>query len=493
MTLRTRLALSFFLTALVTGAAVAWFGVTVASRFLEGREQALVAAAAESARLIRDERQEAITSTVRGLAELLQGNIAGDGSPDVDLAVDTARLAGLDILQVVDEEGVILGSLHWPLQVGSRSMLWGAVTGDSGREIQVAGPLSERNAFVIRSSVHRGQTAWSLFGGAYADAEGEPAVLSRSGGLGADLARPMLFAGLAFALLAGLIGILLARILTRPLEEMTRALDAVACGDENHDYPQPRGDEFGPMVASFSRMRSSLDREQARLQAVERVAAWRETARRVAHEIKNPLVPIRLTMENLIKARRLGEETFDPIFEDGAQAVLEEVGRLGRIVDAFSAYAQMPAPRLEAADLDRILSPVAALFAGEREVRLVVEPASGLVPVAADPDLLGQAFRNILSNCRQALGDSGGEIRIRTGVDQGYGVVEIRDTGPGFAGDVLERLFDPYFTTREEGTGLGMAITQRIVTEHGGTITAGNGPDGGARFTVSIPLASNQD
>jgi len=300
----------------------------------------------------------------------------------------------------------------------------------------------------------------------------------------------IMLTGVVFALFATLIGILLARLLTRPLDEMSRALDAVAAGDENYDFPQPRTDEFGPMVASFSRMRSSLDREQARLQAVERVAAWRETARRVAHEIKNPLVPIRLTMENLIKARNQGEAVFDPIFEEGAQAVLEEVGRLGRIVDAFSAYAEMPAPRLETTDLDRVLSPVAALFSGEGKVRVKTDPAKGGVPVAADPDLLGQAFRNILSNCREAMGSTGGEIRIRTGVDQGYGVVEISDTGPGFTDDVLDKLFDPYFTTREEGTGLGMAITQRIVTEHGGTVIAGNGPHGGALFTVSIPLAA---
>jgi nitrogen fixation/metabolism regulation signal transduction histidine kinase len=182
---------------------------------------------------------------------------------------------------------------------------------------------------------------------------------------------------------------------------------------------------------------------------------------------------------------------FDPVFQEGAQAVLEEVGRLGRIVDAFSAYAQLPAPRLQEADLDQILSPVAGLFAGEGKVAVVRVQAGTAVPVVADPDLLGQAFRNILSNCREALGDEGGEIRIRTGVDQGCGVVEISDTGPGFTGEALDRLFDPYFTTREEGTGLGMAITERIVTEHGGSVTAGNGPDGGARFTVSIPLAGS--
>ena len=101
----------------------------------------------------------------------------------------------------------------------------------------------------------------------------------------------------------------------------------------------------------------------------------------MAHEIKNPLVPIRLTMENLIKARRQGEDVFDPIFEEGAQAVLEEVGRLGRIVDAFSAYAQMPAPKLQPADLDRILNPVAALFAGEGKVQVIRDLASGGISI----------------------------------------------------------------------------------------------------------------
>ncbi len=490
MTLRTRLALTFFLTALVTGAAVAWFGVSIATRYVEKAEQALAEVTEASSRTREVRRQEDVAEALDGLAELLAQKMDGADSPDQGLALGTAYLAGLDILQLVDAEGAILCSLHWPEQVGSKSMLLMKLSDGSGQLIRVPGPESEDEAFVVPVSIPHPLTTWTLIGGVYTAGEELPVVFTPHGVSGTSLARPMLFAGLAFALLAGLIGILLARILTRPLDEMTRALDAVAAGDENHDYPQPRGDEFGPMVASFSRMRSSLDREQARLQAVERVAAWRETARRVAHEIKNPLVPIRLTMENLIKARRQGEDVFDPIFEEGAQAVLEEVGRLGRIVDAFSAYAQMPAPKLQPADLDRILNPVAALFAGEGKVQVIRDLASGGIPVAADPDLLGQAFRNILSNCREALGDGGGEIRIRTGVDQGYGVVEITDSGPGFTDDVLERLFDPYFTTREEGTGLGMAITQRIVTEHGGSVIAGNGPGGGARFTVSIPLAA---
>ena len=493
MTLRARLALSFFLTALVTGAAVAWFGVSLANRFLAEGQQVLAEKAAETALQMRTHRREVTVRAVGEVAALVLRQAGDDREPDTALCLQAGELAGLDILQILDEDGRILGSLHWPEQVGSRSTLLDMPSGGTGAPVEVPGPDSENRAFLARAPVPHRNGSWLLVGGVYAAPEPGTAPAGPYLGVGQDLARPMLFAGLAFALVAGLIGILLARILTRPLEEMTRALDAVAAGDENHDYPLPRGDEFGPMVASFSRMRSSLDREQARLQAVERVAAWRETARRVAHEIKNPLVPIRLTMENLIKARSLGERTFEPVFEDGARAVLEEVGRLGRIVDAFSAYAEMPAPRLQRSDLDRILEPVAALFTGDDRVRIVVQPGGAGVPVMADPDLLGQAFRNILSNCREAMGGSGGEIRIRTGVDQGFGAVEIADTGPGFSDEVLGKLFDPYFTTRDEGTGLGMAITQRIVIEHGGTVTAANGDRGGARFLVTIPLATDPE
>ncbi len=493
MTLRTRLALTFFLTALVTGAAVAWFGVVIASRYLEEVDRELTSRIGESAPLVQAEREEAAVQAVRGIADLVRGNRIGTDAPDIDLALQTARLSGLDILQVLDGEGTIRGSLHWPEQVLSRSTLLTDRVMGTGQVVAVPGPASSRDAFVVQAPVPYEGRTWILVGGVYQDGEAAPTALSSYDRVDPGVVRPMLAAGLGCALFAGLVGILLARILTRPLDEMTRALDDVAAGDENHDYPQPRGDEFGPMVASFSRMRSNLDREQARLKAVERVAAWRETARRVAHEIKNPLVPIRLTMENLIKARGMGAEQFDPIFEDGARAVLEEVGRLGRIVDAFSAYARMPAPDMQSADLERILDPVLALFAGEGNVRILREPGPGELPVSGDPDQLAQAFRNILSNCREAIGDAGGEIRIRTTVEGGHAVVEITDTGPGLGDEVIEKLFDPYYTTRKEGTGLGMAITHRIVTEHGGAVTAGNQPGGGARFTVSIPLAGAED
>lgn len=493
MTLRARLALTFFLTALLTGAAVAWFGVSIANRVLAEGEQALAENAGETALRLRTRRRETAVRAVHGVAALAVRQAGEDREPDTGLCLQAGELAGLDILQILDEDRRIRGSLHWPEQVGSRSTLVDLPAGVSGGPVEVSGPDSESRAFLAQAAVPHRTGDWLLVGGVYAAPDAQAAPAGPYLGIGQDLARPMLFAGLAFALVAGLIGILLARILTRPLNEMTRALDAVAAGDENHDYPQPRGDEFGPMVASFSRMRSSLDREQARLQAVERVAAWRETARRVAHEIKNPLVPIRLTMENLIKARSLGEQTFEPVFEDGARAVLEEVGRLGRIVDAFSAYAEMPAPRLQRSDLDRILEPVAALFAGDDRVRIVMDPGAAGAPVMADPDLLGQAFRNILSNCRDAMGGSGGEIRIRTGVEQGHATVDIADTGPGFRAEVLANLFEPYFTTRDEGTGLGMAITQRIVTEHGGAVTAANGARGGARFLVTVPLAADPE
>ena len=493
MTLRTRLALTFFLTALVTAAAVAWFGVAIASRYLEEVDQELTSRIRESAPLVQAGREAAAVQSVRGIADLVRRNRTGTGAPDIDLALQTARLSGLDILQVLDEEGTIRGSLHWPEQVLSRSTLLTDQLNETGQVMPVPGPASSISAFIAYAPVSYEGRTWILVGGVDRDGAAAPAPLASYGRVDPGLVRPMLAAGLVFSLFAGLVGILLARILTRPLGEMTRALDAVAAGDENHDYPQPRGDEFGPMVASFSRMRSNLDREQDRLKAVERVAAWRETARRVAHEVKNPLVPIRLTMENMIKARGRGAEQFDPIFEEGARAVLEEVGRLGRIVDAFSAYARMPAPDMQTVDLDRILDPVIALFTGEGNVRILREPGPGALPVSADPDQLAQAFRNILSNCREAIGEADGEIRVRTTLDGGHAVVEVTDTGPGFGDEVLEKLFDPYYTTRKEGTGLGMAITHRIVTEHGGAVTAGNRSGGGARFVVSLPLAGAED
>jgi nitrogen fixation/metabolism regulation signal transduction histidine kinase len=239
-------------------------------------------------------------------------------------------------------------------------------------------------------------------------------------------------------------------------------------------------------------MRRALDEERERLRAVERVAAWKETARRVAHEVKNPLAPIRLTVENLIKARAHAPERFDRMFDEGAGAILDEVARLQRVVSEFSAYARLPEPDRRSCDLAAIVDSVTALHAGDGRavIRRMRDAGSAVLPIEADADLIGQALRNLVDNALREARAHGGEVVVRTGTDAGAAVVEVRDHGAGFGDVDPAGAFEPYVSRREGGTGLGLAIAQRIAVDHGGVIRARNADDGagGAVVTMRLPL-----
>lgn len=230
--------------------------------------------------------------------------------------------------------------------------------------------------------------------------------------------------------------------------------------------------------------RVSVDHE--RLARAERVAAWRDIAQRMAHEIKNPLSPIRTSIETLRKAyeRRLPE--FDVIFEESTRATLDSVERLTRIVSEFSDFARMPRPKVEAVDVRDVIHQVAATLGREQ---VAVDLGSSTPLVMADKEQLTQVVLNLVQNGLQAASGkgTGARVRIRTASDaHGGAQMTIEDNGPGIEPDERELIFKPYYTTKSGGTGLGLAIVDRIVSDHGGTIRVDPSDLGGARFTISL-------
>jgi nitrogen fixation/metabolism regulation signal transduction histidine kinase len=283
------------------------------------------------------------------------------------------------------------------------------------------------------------------------------------------------------------VGFALARRATRPVDEAIRAIEAIAAGEADYSFSWRTEDRLEELPQAFSMLHRSLDDQQRRRAAAERVAAWREVARRVAHEIKNPLAPIRITVQNLVKARRQAPEVFDEILDEGSKAILEEVDQLQRIVTEFSEFARLPEPRWKPTDLDEIVDEVVALYSGApgiREIRLRGDAAPRL---NSDAGLLSRAIKNLVANAVEAMGERGGILTVETGHDRGSVFVSVRDTGPGFSDESAARAFEPYFTTKAKGTGLGMAIADRIVTEHGGFIVASNLAGGGAEVVVKLP------
>jgi signal transduction histidine kinase len=306
-------------------------------------------------------------------------------------------------------------------------------------------------------------------------------------GLLARLRLSFVVIGAGTTILAALVGAWISRRTTRPLSALVGTVEAISAGRSDAPFPRSSRDEVGRLIEAFSRMHQTLGSQQARLLAAERVAAWREVAQRVAHEVKNPLSPIRLTVENMTKARRQAPASFDAIFEEGSRLILEEVDQLGRIVSEFSEFARLPSATPTLQDLDALVDAVLALHAADPG--LTVERLVGATPrrIAVDADQISRALKNLIGNAVEAMRPRGGKLIVRTAYAAGGASVEILDSGPGFSSEALGRLFEPYFTTKATGTGLGMAIAFQIAADHGGTLGAENRAEGGARVALRLP------
>jgi nitrogen fixation/metabolism regulation signal transduction histidine kinase len=290
--------------------------------------------------------------------------------------------------------------------------------------------------------------------------------------------------------LALLFGALLARRLSRPLDELAEGARAVARGDLDVHVHATGRDEVGELGVAFNRMTADLRTAREQLVRAERVAAWREIAQRIAHEIKNPLSPIQMSIETLQRARQKSPESFDALFTESAHTILDEVTRLKNIVSEFSSFARMPAPQLAPVDLGQVIDAALALYAGgATAVERSLTP--DLPTVMADRDQMTQVLLNLLENARDAVAmQEGALVRVTTRATATRVELEVTDNGPGLSDEARARVFTPYFTTKARGTGLGLAIVHRIVSDHGGEIRVGGALGQGAVFTVALPRVS---
>jgi two-component system nitrogen regulation sensor histidine kinase NtrY len=302
------------------------------------------------------------------------------------------------------------------------------------------------------------------------------------------------------ALLAGGGGIVLAILLsswasarvTRPVVQLARAAQDVASGNLEASVQVEGHDEVAQLAESFNRMTSELLAQKERLVQTERVAAWRELARRLAHELKNPLFPLQLTVENLIRAREQSPEMFEEIFRESSQTLLAEISNLKGIIGRFSEFSKMPQPQLQSVQVNEVIEAVARLFhaqcqaKGHEAIHCEMQLDRYLGPIAADPELLHRALSNLVLNAMDAM-PNGGTLTLRTRPDDGKVVIEVCDTGSGLTREECERIFTPYYTSKQHGTGLGLAIVQSVVSDHGGRISVQSEPGKGTTFVIELP------
>lgn len=304
----------------------------------------------------------------------------------------------------------------------------------------------------------------------------------------------------ASALLVGAGGILLAILLsswaaarvTRPVEQLARAAHEVAQGDWSTHVDVPGDDELAQLAESFNRMTAELLTQRERLVQSERVAAWRELARRLAHELKNPLFPLQLTVENLVRARTQNPEQFDEVFQESSRTLLAEIANLKAIIGRFSEFSKMPHPQLQPVHVNELLRGVMQLFQaqlqapGRAPIQCTLELDENAASVAADPELLHRALSNLVLNAMDAM-PNGGTLSLRSRREGGKVKIEVADTGSGLTPEECVRVFTPYYTSKQHGTGLGLAIVQSVVSDHGGTISVQSEPGRGATFVIELP------
>jgi nitrogen fixation/metabolism regulation signal transduction histidine kinase len=292
------------------------------------------------------------------------------------------------------------------------------------------------------------------------------------------------------ALLAAL---LLSARIARPVRELAEGAARVAGGDLSAHVPVSSPDEIGELARAFNAMTEELRASRERAVQAERVAAWREMARRLAHELKNPIFPIQLSIETLRRVvdqedTPAGDGRFHALFRESSETILQELASLRKIIDEFSQFARMPRPQLWPVDLNTIVEQALTLYRPRAEAVAIEKAlAADLPPVPADRDLLARALDNLLANALEAMPD-GGSLRVRTlRVPEGV-AVEVEDTGPGLSDEQRTRLFTPYYTTKKGGTGLGLAIVQGIVSDHGGRVQVRSEAGHGTAFTLVLPL-----
>lgn len=285
---------------------------------------------------------------------------------------------------------------------------------------------------------------------------------------------------------ASVLAFALARGLARPIVEMSRQAREVTRGEPKPVAPGG-GKELVEFANAFNQAIADLTQLRKRLAVTERIAARREIARRVAHEIKNPLAPIRAAIETLRRLRARGDAAFDEYFDEATRTVLDEVLRISNIVSEFTRFARLPPPSPAPMDLAEVARSVIGLQTSQGTPVMLTGAARA--ELVADRDQMVQILTNLVQNALDAVrGRPEPRVVVDLGVTPDRVRMSVRDSGPGFNPEVAQRLFEPYLTTKAEGTGLGLAIVERIVVEHGGDITLERAPEGGASLVVSLPV-----
>lgn len=524
---RLKVMLAFTLTVGASVWMVVWLVSESLSRTFTDRDQRRTTLLAQQFKHEYERRGEELLQRVKAVAasQTVQAML---NAPDQSYLTEAEQLAGeqrLNFLEILSKEGVILSSAQWPARFLYKEEWlternWGKLSPFLRIEDLPDGPAL--GLYALRTVQNDGNLV-TVIGGfrldeqflkAIAVPEGMQVTLDRKNLLRGSIVTEMPLKGVdektlatvymgqsskeladlqefirrtgwivgsAGVLLGGLLSLWASERVTRPVERLAATVRRVAAGEWDARAAVKSRDEIGQLAADFNAMTEQLVDQKRRMLQAERVAAWREIARRLAHELKNPLFPLQITIENLRRVRETKPSEFEEVFEESTRALLVELDQLKTVVNQFSDFARMPAPRFEAADINQIVREATRLFE-----QVDLQLAEGLPAVLADPEQIGRALRNLVLNAMDAM-PAGGRVTIRTLPKHAPGVtIEVIDTGHGLTREEIERLFTPYYTTKHHGTGLGLAIVQSVVADHKGTVSAESKPGKGTTFRMEL-------
>jgi len=288
---------------------------------------------------------------------------------------------------------------------------------------------------------------------------------------------------------APLLGWVFARQVTRRVARLHEAARRVGSGDLTVRVAPKGKDELAQLGRAFDGMVAELAHARSRLEYLQKVSAWQEVARRLAHEIKNPLTPVQLAVQELASKYAGDDASYRRLLDTATEILREEIGGLRRLVDDFSAFARLPEVEPAAIDLNVLIAETLRLQP-EWQSFVSIDPHTTPVPTLCDRTLFRRVIANLVENAVQAAQSAGKtpEVRIRIETRDARAIVTVADNGPGVAEGDRQHIFDPYVTHREGGTGLGLAIVRKIVIDHGGDVSVGASQAGGAIFTVEMPI-----
>ncbi len=307
--------------------------------------------------------------------------------------------------------------------------------------------------------------------------------------------------GILFAIAASL---WIASRVSRPIEELAAVSESVAAGQWDAQVKIERRwlgkDEISVLQESYNHMTGQLVSQRDKLVQTERVAAWRELARRLAHELKNPLFPLQLTVENLIRARQLDQGEFDEVFQESTRTLGMEIANLKTIIGRFSDFSRMPKPEFDRIDACEAMRRVFTLYSAASQehgshIQFKLDLPGRTILISADAELLHRALSNLVLNAMDSMEDmdTDGILNLSVFMTGAKVFMRIADSGKGMSAEERDRIFTPYYTTKEFGTGLGLAIVQSVVADHHGTISVESSEGRGSAFMIEFPAAPGEE